>query len=217
MEKLRIVRCSSSPWASLLHRVEKKTPDTWSPCGDYGWLNEATAHTTGTLYLIYRISLQNWGARNLLKNWLGTWVQSISGGSCWCTKDCSDNTLQPLQVPTYAIWTQNATQAFQRFMDQVCRGLEEFLFVYIDDTLGYHCRCQGTLTPPTPTFPEISSSRESCQCDKVHLWHRCHWLPQSPSHSPRCQTATWVSGGHLLASTATGHQSPEWVFNFYPM
>ena len=135
MEKLRIVRCSSSPWASLLHRVEKKTPDTWSPCGDYRWLNEATVHTTGTLYLIYRISLQNWGARNLLKNWLGTWVQSISGGSCRCTKDCSDNTLQPLQVPTYAIWTQNATQAFQRFMDQVCRGLEEFLFVYIDDTL----------------------------------------------------------------------------------
>ena len=28
---------------------------------------------------------------------------------------------------------KNAAQAFQRFMDQVCRGLEDFLFVYIDD------------------------------------------------------------------------------------
>ena len=30
---------------------------------------------------------------------------------------------------------KNAAQAFQRFMDQVCRGLEDFLFVYIDDVL----------------------------------------------------------------------------------
>ena len=30
---------------------------------------------------------------------------------------------------------KNAAQAFQRLMDQVCRGLEAFLFVYIDDIL----------------------------------------------------------------------------------
>ena len=30
---------------------------------------------------------------------------------------------------------KNAAQAFQRLMDQVCRGLEEFLFVYLDDIL----------------------------------------------------------------------------------
>ena len=29
----------------------------------------------------------------------------------------------------------NAAQAFRRLMDQVCRGLEDFLFVYIDDLL----------------------------------------------------------------------------------
>ena len=31
MEKLGIVRRSSSPWASPLHMVEKKTPGTWRP------------------------------------------------------------------------------------------------------------------------------------------------------------------------------------------
>ena len=30
---------------------------------------------------------------------------------------------------------KNAAQAFQRLIDQVCRGLEEFLFVYLDDIL----------------------------------------------------------------------------------
>jgi uncharacterized membrane protein len=30
---------------------------------------------------------------------------------------------------------KNAAQAFQRLMDQVCRGLEDFLFVYLDDIL----------------------------------------------------------------------------------
>ena len=30
---------------------------------------------------------------------------------------------------------KNTAQVFQRFMDQVCRGLEDFFFVYIDDVL----------------------------------------------------------------------------------
>ena len=34
---------------------------------------------------------------------------------------------------------KNAAQAFQRLLDQVCRGLEEFLFVYLDDILIASC------------------------------------------------------------------------------
>ena len=44
MEKLGIIRRFSSPWASPLHMVEKKTPGTWRPCGDHRRLNKVTTH-----------------------------------------------------------------------------------------------------------------------------------------------------------------------------
>lgn len=44
MKKLGIVCRSSSPWASPLHMVAKKTPGAWHPCGNYRQLNSVTAH-----------------------------------------------------------------------------------------------------------------------------------------------------------------------------
>ncbi|KAJ8371613.1 hypothetical protein AAFF_G00306780 [Aldrovandia affinis] len=54
MERLGIVRRSSSPWASPLHLVPKK--GGWRPCGDYLGDLMTLRLLTATLYRTYRIS-----------------------------------------------------------------------------------------------------------------------------------------------------------------
>jgi hypothetical protein len=43
--------------------------------------------------------------------------------------------ITPFEFLRMPFGLKNAAQAFQRLMDQVCRGLEDFLFVYLDDIL----------------------------------------------------------------------------------
>ena len=60
MEKLEIIRRPSSPWASPLHMVEKKTPGTWHPCGDYRRLNKVTTHDRYPYHASKTLPLNNY-------------------------------------------------------------------------------------------------------------------------------------------------------------
>ncbi|XP_072143121.1 uncharacterized protein [Dermacentor andersoni] len=130
-----IARPSDGPWASPLHLVPKKT-EGWRPCGDYRALN---ARTIPDRYPVHHI-------------------QDFAHCICGChvfsvldlVKAYTQIPVNPDDVPKTAIITpfglfefpfmsfglRNAGQTFERFFDEVVRGLD-FCFVYLDDILVF--------------------------------------------------------------------------------
>ena len=133
MEEMGIIRRSNSPWSSPLHVVPKSDGD-WRPCADYRRLNEIA---TPDRYPVPHI--QNF-------------TSFLAGAKYFSTVDvihCYHKiAVREENIPKTAIITpfglyefllmlfglKNAAQAFQRFMDSVCRGMD-FVFVYLDDIL----------------------------------------------------------------------------------
>nr|CDS33976.1 gag pol polyprotein [Hymenolepis microstoma] len=113
VHKQRVWNSNTSPWASLLHMIAKKNGDR-RPRGDYRALNRITVMFSklDLLRAYHQIPMAP-------EDIAMTAVITPFG------------LLAYLRMP---FGLRNATQSFQRFMDQVFRALD-FVFTYIDDVL----------------------------------------------------------------------------------
>lgn len=135
MMKSGICRPSKSAWSSPLHLAPKQD-NSWRPCGDYRMLNARTIPDKYPIRHIHDVTHTLAGSTVFSTIDLVKAYNQIPMNSHDIDKTAITTPFGLYEFPFMTFGLRNAAQTFQRFVDEMLRGLD-FTYSYIDDFLVF--------------------------------------------------------------------------------
>ena len=129
-----IIRRSNSPWASPLHLVPKKEPNTWRPCGDYRRLNNITVDDKYPLPHLRSLTRSFHGKRLFTKIDLQKAYLQIPVSPQDIPKTAVATPFGLFEFVKMPFGLKNAGATFQRYIDSLL-GHVECVYSYLDDLI----------------------------------------------------------------------------------